>query len=67
LKEFRFWALGIRFEIAIGTELPHAVRRQCCFTSPRKPLFVGSCDDYLIREFGGIVGAARVAGKLRNA
>jgi len=65
VKIFAFYARGVFFDVGIGENLPHRLRRQCCITSAQKLIFSADCENGSMGVFSGFMRTARIAKRLK--
>ncbi len=59
-------ALGIWFDIFLGSDLPFELRRRCCVTSAKRPIFKADCDTRTFPAAKRLHKMARVAKNVSN-
>jgi hypothetical protein len=64
---FSFLTRGLWFDVSVGEDLPYAVRRRCCVTSPKKLLFKADCEYRIATGGGRLQGMAKIARNVRSS
>ena len=63
---FGMMTCGVHFRLFVGAGLPRALRRVCCFTSPRQVILRGNCHRISMHAFGYLRKTTKESHSLRS-
>jgi hypothetical protein len=64
---FTFTTRGIWFDVVVGDSLPAYMYESCCVSSPKKPIFVGDFDRFVMFDMAESKQTARLDKKLQTS